>query len=65
MLCPKCNSSQVVVVDSRISDKTTRRRRECLDCKVRFSTLEIPVYEYKDLKGKEALLKNILEKAVR
>lgn len=63
MLCPRCNSSQVFVVDSRLSGKTTRRRRECMDCKVRFSTLEVIEFEYKDLKGKELLLRDMLRKA--
>lgn len=59
MLCPKCNSSQVFVIDSRPYGKITRRRKECQDCKMRFNTLEITEKEYKDLKGKEALLQSL------
>lgn len=61
MLCPRCNSTQVFVVDSRPHGDTTRRRRECRDCKVRFSTLEVLELDYKDLKGKEAILARVLK----
>ena len=42
MRCPKCMSLDSKVLDTRI-DKTetsTRRRRECLDCGYRFTTIE-------------------------
>ena len=41
MLCPKCKSDQVIVVDSREKDGTAWRRRECAVCKIRFNTKEI------------------------
>ena len=63
MLCPRCKSNQITCIDSRPSGDTTRRRRMCLDCKVRFSTIEVAEYEYKDLKGKESLLAAMLKKA--
>jgi hypothetical protein len=34
-----------------------------MDCKVGFSTLEVIEFEYKDLKGKELLLRDMLRKA--
>ncbi|MCQ2752321.1 MAG: transcriptional regulator NrdR, partial [Coriobacteriales bacterium] len=42
MYCPHCGHEESKVVDSRIaSDGTsTRRRRECLKCKRRFTTYE-------------------------
>ena len=63
MLCPRCKSNQITCIDSRPSGDTTRRRRMCLDCKVRFSTIEVAEYEYKDLKGKEKQLSVILQAA--
>ena len=41
MRCPKCSSEELKVLETR-ADKvaSTRRRRECLDCNHRFSTIE-------------------------
>ena len=63
MVCPRCKSNQITCIDSRPSGDTTRRRRMCLDCKVRFTTMEVPEFEYKDLKGKEKLLGVMLKTA--
>ena len=42
VLCPKCSSQQSRVVDSRTIEMgvSIRRRRECLDCTTRFTTVE-------------------------
>ncbi len=42
MKCPFCSSSENKVVDSRLAkgDSAIRRRRECLECKSRFTTYE-------------------------
>ncbi|RAV31551.1 transcriptional regulator NrdR [Corynebacterium heidelbergense] len=42
MLCPSCRSEQSRVVDSRTVDGgvAIRRRRECTQCRTRFTTLE-------------------------
>ncbi len=41
MKCPYCSHSEDRVLDTRVQkDGSTRRRRECLECKARFSTLE-------------------------
>ncbi len=41
MKCPFCSSSELKVVDKRVSDDdTNRRRRECLKCGKRFTTYE-------------------------
>jgi transcriptional repressor NrdR len=44
MQCPFCGQDHDRVVDSRSSEggKVVRRRRECLDCKRRFTTYERP-----------------------
>ncbi len=40
MKCPFCSSDESKVVDSRSSADNIRRRRECLQCKGRFTTYE-------------------------
>ncbi|MCB4792342.1 MAG: transcriptional regulator NrdR [Elusimicrobia bacterium] len=42
MRCPYCNSANDQVIDSRPLDSSSviRRRRECLECKKRFTTYE-------------------------
>jgi len=41
MKCPYCPSDELKVVDKRASvENSTRRRRECLKCKKRFTTYE-------------------------
>ena len=42
MKCPNCESESNKVLDTRVQkDGGIRRRRECLECKSRFTTLEI------------------------
>ena len=48
MKCPFCNSEKTEVTDKRDVDNETRRRRECLKCKKRFTTYE--KVETKDLR---------------
>lgn len=42
MRCPKCTSLETKVLDTRTGKNETsiRRRRECLDCEYRFTTIE-------------------------
>jgi len=42
MKCPYCNYEDIKVIDSRESKdgSTIKRRRECLNCQKRFSTIE-------------------------
>ena len=42
MYCPVCRSKETKVVDSRVTHEGTmiRRRRECVTCQYRFSTVE-------------------------
>lgn len=45
MICPKCQTTESQVLDSRDGPDSIRRRRECLECKHRFTTherIEIP-----------------------
>lgn len=42
MTCPVCGG-KTHIVDSRSDGETVRRRRECLECKHRFTTKEIDV----------------------
>lgn len=58
MNCPKCQSLQVAVVDSRPYKDTIRRRRLCSDCGFRFSTLEV------QMEGPRKGGKSLMEKTV-
>ncbi|MCX6796806.1 MAG: transcriptional regulator NrdR [Candidatus Falkowbacteria bacterium] len=41
MQCPNCKKCETQVIDSRLSDgNTVRRRRECSGCRFRFTTFE-------------------------
>jgi len=40
MLCPVCRAGGTRVIDSRDDENAVRRRRECLQCKHRFTTYE-------------------------
>jgi len=40
MVCPQCQNADTQVTDSRDGPECIRRRRECLNCKCRFTTYE-------------------------
>lgn len=40
MICPFCSNEDTKVLDSRVSESTVRRRRECIKCARRFTTYE-------------------------
>ncbi|MDR2977226.1 MAG: transcriptional regulator NrdR [Streptococcaceae bacterium] len=40
MKCPRCQSENFKVLDTRASDDAVRRRRECVSCGFRFTTYE-------------------------
>lgn len=40
MKCPKCDSDNISVIDSRSDNDAIRRRRECQGCQFRFTTFE-------------------------
>jgi transcriptional repressor NrdR len=47
MKCPFCGHSEDRVLDTRVQkDGSIRRRRECLDCKVRFTTAETIIINF-------------------
>ena len=47
MKCPYCGHADDRVLDTRIQkDGSIRRRRECLECKARFSTVETIALSY-------------------
>lgn len=48
MNCPYCGC-ETIVVDSRQNEDSVRRRRECAECKGRFSTIEVDIDYYKSL----------------
>ena len=47
MKCPFCGHAEDKVLDTRVQkDSGIRRRRECLSCKSRYSTLETVMLSY-------------------
>jgi transcriptional repressor NrdR len=64
--CPYCGCSESKVIDSRPTDEgeRIRRRRECLDCKKRFTTYEVieslPIIVVKKDKSREVFDRNKL-----
>ena len=42
MKCPKCSTHNIRVLESRSAEagQSVRRRRECMECKFRFTTYE-------------------------
>ena len=69
MKCPYCNCDNDRVLDTRVQkDSSIRRRRECLECKVRFSTVETLIVHFpmivkkdgrRELFCKEKILKGL------
>lgn len=49
MTCPNCGV-KTKVVDSRSHEDSKSRRRECIGCRFRFSTVEIDADYYETLK---------------
>lgn len=70
MRCPFCNAEDTSVVDSRPSDdgRVTRRRRECVKCKRRFTTYEkidtIPIVVIKKDNTREPYAREKIESGV-
>lgn len=64
MKCPYCNYDESKVVDSRSTDDSSaiRRRRECLNCKKRYTTYEkienIPILVVKKNSSREYFDRN-------
>lgn len=70
MKCPFCGKLDTKVLDSRPNDNNTaiRRRRECLECKKRFTTYEkietIPLIVIKKDNNREPYDRSKIEKGV-
>lgn len=62
MICPKCKSNQVSVINSRRCNEGVNRRRSCLACGFRFTTLEISIKDYEALREKEQSLQEALRR---
>lgn len=41
LACPSCGKHMLRTVESRKADGTVRRRRECVKCGERFTTIEV------------------------
>ena len=66
MKCPECGCDQSEVTNSKPhEDGYIRRRRVCCRCKRRFSTVEISVEDYDNLKELAASLKKLLDLAYK
>lgn len=59
MNCPECGSADTAVRDTQQCDAARYRRRKCKSCGKKFSTMEIPMKEYIQLKADEAAIKSI------
>lgn len=60
MTCPNCGD-KTIVINSRPHEDNTYRRRECVSCCQRFSTVEIDADYYSTLKP---INKNMLQEAL-
>lgn len=49
MQCPKCGGIESKCKDSRYKDHTVYRRRECLACGARFSTMEVSLESFQSM----------------
>ncbi len=58
--CDNCGE-ETRVIDSRHGEHFIRRRRECMACKVRFSTVEITEKEYNRLTRDSDFVKSVKE----
>lgn len=61
MNCPNCKSNQVIVIDSRPRPASVHRRRKCLGCDLRFSTVEVDVAQHRSLISAKKRLAAVLE----
>ena len=52
MVCPRCKSTQLRCVDSRPVNGTVKRRRRCMKCGYRFSTVEVHAADFEKLNGR-------------
>jgi transcriptional repressor NrdR len=64
MHCPFCSHEETKVLESRISESSLRRRRECIKCENRFTTYEKAHFNFsvikKDNKEEHFMLDKII-----
>lgn len=66
MICPECKCYDSTVIDSRMTDDgMIRRRRKCLSCGVRQSTVEIPIDLYAGMQERDDIVTRFLGLALR
>ncbi len=53
MICTNCQSQSSKVLESRQQYRYQRRRRECVNCGNRFTTIEVPYDDFLGLKHTE------------
>lgn len=49
-ICPECEGDSIVIDTEKTFDRTLRRRRKCLVCGFRWSTVETRVLSVHDLR---------------
>lgn len=66
MTCPHCDG-ETRVVDSRPTQDNVRRRRQCLICGERFTTVEVDIDMFERMQGIEASrkIKEAVDQAMR
>ena len=64
MNCPQCGSTQTRVTDTRSSADSVRRRRECMTCGQRWSTVEKQLAPAKAKRSKQAKRLNVARVAL-
>ena len=70
MKCPKCSSNSIRVLESRSAEagQSVRRRRECMECKFRFTTYEriefVPIMVNKRNGARESFDRNKILKGI-
>ena len=70
MKCPKCSTQNIRVLESRSAEagQSVRRRRECMECKFRFTTYEriefVPIMVLKRDGSRESFDRNKILKGV-
>ena len=68
MVCPFCIEGKTIVIDSRWDErhKTIRRRRHCLACSYRWTTLEVDLDQINNLfqakRGQNSSMDHPMEK---
>lgn len=67
MRCPFCSSEDTRVIDSRLADEgdQVRRRRECVECRERFTTYEAAEFNYPRVIKSDGRRETFIEEKLR